>query len=149
VPQMGYEFWAPGLYNILADFGSRYPSLPLVVTEAGLATDVGVRRSENIVRVLEQINRARARGIDIRGYYHWSLMDNFEWAEGFGPKFGLFSVDLGSYARTPTDGADTYLTIAGAHILPAEMQKRLGGDGPMTADDVSGPAAGGLCVQAK
>ena len=83
---MGYEFWAPGLYNVLTDFGTRYKSLPLLVTEAGIATNVGERRAENIVRILEQIDRARQSGVDVRGYYHWSLMDNFEWAEGFAPE---------------------------------------------------------------
>ncbi len=149
VPQMGYEFWAPGLYNVLADFGARYKALPLLVTEAGLATNVGERRAENVVRILEQIDRARAAGIDVRGYYHWSLMDNFEWAEGYGPKFGLYSVDLGSYARTPTAGADAFAAIAGARKLPAAMRSMRGGDGPMVADDVDGLNSSGICVQVK
>jgi beta-glucosidase/6-phospho-beta-glucosidase/beta-galactosidase len=148
VPQMGYEFWAPGLYNVLVDFGARYKSLPLLVTEAGLATNVGERRAENVVRILEQIDRARQSGIDVRGYYHWSLMDNFEWAEGFGPKFGLYSVDLGSYARTATAGADAFSAIAGARKLPAAMRQKRGGDGPMVADDTSGLRSG-ICVQMK
>ena len=45
------------------------------------------------MRILEAIARARDDGVDVRGYYHWSLTDNFEWAEGFGPRFGLYSVD--------------------------------------------------------
>jgi hypothetical protein len=148
VPQMGYEFWAPGLYNVLTDFGARYKTLPLLVTEAGLATNVGERRAENVVRILEQIDRARHSGVDVRGYYHWSLMDNFEWAEGFAPKFGLYSVDLTSYARTPTAGADAFSAIAGARKLPASMRKARGGDGPMVPDDQSGIRSG-ICVQMK
>jgi beta-glucosidase len=149
VPQMGYEFWAPGLYNVLADFGKRWKTLPLVVTEAGLATHVGERRAENVVRILEQIDRARGSGVDVRGYYHWSLMDNFEWAEGYGPKFGLYSVDLNTYARTATAGADAFAEIAGARKLPAAMRQKRGGDGPMVAEDVSGLSSGGICVQVK
>ena len=148
VPQMGYEFWAPGLYNVLQDFGTRYKSLPLLVTEAGLATNVGERRAENVVRILEQIDRARTSGIDVRGYYHWSLMDNFEWAEGFGPKFGLYSVDLSTYARTPTAGADAFSAIAGGRKLAASMRQKRGGNGPMTPDDQSGIRSG-ICVQMK
>ena len=64
------------------------------------------------MRVLESIARARDDGVDVRGYYHWSLTDNFEWAEGFGPHFGLYSVDYASYARTPTEGADVLGAIA-------------------------------------
>ncbi len=85
---MGYEFHAPGIYTVLKDLGARYPGLPLVITEAGIATEVGARRAENVVRVLEQVERARGEGVDVRGYYHWSLFDNFEWAEGFEPRFG-------------------------------------------------------------
>ena len=149
VPQMGYEFWAPGLFNVLEDFGTRYKTLPLLVTEAGLATSVGERRAENVVRILEQIDRARAAGYDVRGYYHWSLMDNFEWAEGFAPKFGLYSVDLNTFARTPTAGADQFAAIAGARKLDATTRSKRGGDGPMTADAVSGLSSGGICVQVK
>ena len=149
VPQMGYEFWAPGLYNVLSDFGKRYATLPLVVTEAGIATGTGARRTENIVRVLEQIERARAAGVDVRGYYHWSLMDNFEWAEGFGPKFGLYSVDLNTFERTPTEGAETYLAIAGQRLLSTGLRKKAGGDGPMTPDSLGGPSAAGICAQIK
>jgi beta-glucosidase len=110
---------------------------------------VGARRAENVVRILEQIDRARSAGFDVRGYYHWSLMDNFEWAEGFAPKFGLYSVDLNSYARTPTMGADVYAAIAGARKLDAATRQKRGGDGPMTAESVDGLSSTGLCVQVK
>src|SRR5207237_9533869 len=55
VPRMGYEGWTDGIHDILIAFGKRYPGLPLVVTEAGIATDVGKRRAENVVRILESI----------------------------------------------------------------------------------------------
>jgi beta-glucosidase len=77
VPTMGYEYHAEGLYEVLADFGKRWPDLPLMVTEAGIATEIGERRAENVVRALEQIARAQREGVDVRGYYHWSLYDNF------------------------------------------------------------------------
>jgi beta-glucosidase len=144
VPTMGYEFWAPGLYGVLADFGKRWPTLPLVVTEAGLATDVGERRAENVVRILEQIERARAKGIDVRGYYHWSLMDNFEWAEGFGPHFGLYHVDRTTYARTPTAGVDAYAAIAGARTLTAAQRRQWGGNGALTPEGTEA-APGVVC----
>ena len=87
VPSMDYEFWAPGLYDLLGEFSRRFPDLPLTVTESGIATESGRRRAEHIVRSLQQIHRAIEDGMDIRGYYHWSLMDNFEWAEGYEPRF--------------------------------------------------------------
>lgn len=135
VPTMGYEFWPEGIHDVLVDFGTRWPDLPLVVTEAGIATEVGARRSENIVRVLEQIARARDAGVDVRGFYYWSLTDNFEWAEGFGPRFGLYTVDYdGSYDRTPTDGATTLGAIAGARLLTTAQREAHGGVGPMTPE---------------
>ena len=140
VPTMKYEFYAPGLYDVLADFGARWPDLPLVVTEAGISTEVGARRSENIVRELEQIARARDAGIDVRGYYHWSLYDNFEWTSAFVPRFGLYRVDFaGDYARTPTDGATTFAAIAGAHALGSDLRAAHGGTGPMTPEPGSNP----------
>lgn len=134
VPQMGYEYYPPGVYDVLLDFGKRWPTLPLAVTEAGLATTVGQRRAENVVRTLEQIDRARGAGLDVRGYYHWSLMDNFEWALGFGPKFGLYSVDTTTYARTPTAGATAFAQIAGARKLSAALRKQSGGTGALTPE---------------
>lgn len=134
VPQMGYEGWTDGIHDVLVAFGQRYPTLPLVVSEAGIATDTGARRAENIVRVLEATMRARDEGVDVRGYYHWSLTDNFEWAMGFKPHFGLFSVDYGTYARTPTTGADVYGTIVQARTLTSAQRSKYGGTGPMTAE---------------
>ena len=88
---------------------------PLVVTEAGIATATPKRRAENIVRELEAIARARDRGADIRGYYHWSLIDNFEWIKGFGPRFGLVHVDYETFKRTPRASAQIYRQIIAAH----------------------------------
>ncbi|MDF1562991.1 MAG: family 1 glycosylhydrolase [Deltaproteobacteria bacterium] len=135
VPDMHYEYWEPGLYNILADFGSRWPDLPITVTESGLATHTGARRAEHVVRSLEQIAQARDEGIDVRGYYHWSLMDNFEWAEGYEPRFGLYTVDRSTFARTPTEGATLYAQITAAREITGEQRETYGGLGPMTPEE--------------
>ena len=134
VPRMGYEGWIDGLGDVIMAISERYPDLPLVVTEAGISTDVGRRRAENVVRVLEAIDRARREGADVRGYYHWSLTDNFEWAEGFAPHFGLYTVDYGTYARTATEGAEVLGEIAKARVLSTELRERYGGTGPMTPE---------------
>jgi beta-glucosidase len=137
VPQMGYEFWADGVRTILIEFGKRYPDLPLAITEAGIATNVGARRAENVVRVLEAIARARDEaGVDVRGYYHWSLTDNFEWAEGFEPRFGLYRVNYASYERAATAGATVLGEIARARSITSAQRRQYGGIGPMTPDDV-------------
>lgn len=134
VPSMGYEFYEPGIYKIIKDMSARYPDLPLVVTEAGIAAKDGDRRAENIVRSLEQIERARVEGADVRGYYHWSLMDNFEWAEGYEPKFGLYTVDLETYERAATAGATVYAEIAKQRALTEATRREYGGLGPMSPE---------------
>jgi beta-glucosidase len=146
VPQMGYEYWPDGLRTILIDFSKRYPSLPLAVTEAGISTDVGARRAENIVRNLEAIAKARDSGVDVRGFYYWSLTDNFEWAEGFAPHFGLHRVDYTTYARTPTEGATVLADIAKARTVTTDQRKRYGGLGPMTPELVETDT---ICSQVK
>ncbi len=134
VPLMGYEAWNEGFADVIRGFAARYPKLPLVVTESGISTKNGTRRAQNIVRILETVTRVRDEGIDLRGYYHWSLTDNFEWAEGFGPRFGLFSVDYSSYARTPTEGADVLKAIIGAREVTSEQRAKYGGTGPMAPE---------------
>lgn len=134
VPTMGYEFHVEGLRSILVDFSKRWPGLPLVVSEGGIATEVGARRAENIVRTLEMIEAARILGADVRGYYHWSLFDNFEWAEAFGPRFGLFSVDYTTFVRTPTAAVPVLHDIASRHSLSSSLRKKYGGTGKMTPE---------------
>jgi beta-glucosidase len=141
VPSMGYETWPAGFQGVLEQFAARYPSLPLVVSEAGIATREGARRAENIVRTLEAVAGARDQGVDVRGFYYWSLTDNFEWAEGYEPRFGLYTVDYASFARTPTLGATVLGEIAGARRLSSALRERHGGTGAMT------PEPGALVVE--
>jgi beta-glucosidase len=134
VPMMGYEGWIDGIHDVIVAFSKRYPGLPLVVTEAGIATASGKRRAENIVRVLEAIDRARGEGVDLRGYYHWSLTDNFEWAEGFTPRFGLYTVDYATYARTANEGTETAKAIYTSRTITREQRELYGGTGPMSLE---------------
>ena len=134
IPTMGYEGYTDGIADVLRAHAARYPMLPIVVTESGIATRSGRRRAENIVRILEATTRVRDEGADIRGYYYWSLTDNFEWAEGFGPKFGLYSVDYASYARSATEGATVLGEIATARRVTSEQRETYGGTGPMTPE---------------
>lgn len=136
IPSMRYEYDEVGLYDILMSYAERYPTLPMAVTEAGIATNNSRRRSENIVRTLEQMERARKDGADIRGYFHWSLTDNFEWHEGYGPRFGLYSVDRESpdFTRTATQGAVLYKEIIEQRKVTEAMLQEYGGVGPLSPE---------------
>lgn len=134
VPVMGYEHDPVGLSWVLQDYAQRWPDLPMMVTESGIATTLGTRRAEVIVRDLESIDKARTAGADVRGYYHWSIYDNFEWALGFTPRFGLYGVDHTTYARTPTEGATVLGQIAGARKLTSDLRQKYGGTGPLTPE---------------
>jgi beta-glucosidase len=135
VPSMGYEAWPAGFTGVIGAFAARYPTVPLVVTEAGLATRSDVRRAEHLVRTLEAIQAARDAGADVRGFYYWSLTDNFEWAEGFVPRFGLYTVDYGTFARTPTLGATVLGEIAAARTVTSDHRTTYGGDDrPLTPE---------------
>jgi beta-glucosidase len=96
-------YWGPRYLH------ERY-KLPVVITENGMSCHDWVdldgqvedpQRIDFTRRYLRELRRAVADGVDVRGYFHWSLMDNFEWAEGYKQRFGLIHVDFGTLKRTP------------------------------------------------
>jgi beta-glucosidase len=89
----------------------------VVVTENGLATEDDPERIEFIATALEGLHRCISDGIDVRGYFVWSLLDNFEWSLGFRPKFGLHSVDRQTFARRPKPSASWFGAVARANAL--------------------------------
>ncbi|MEV6712874.1 family 1 glycosylhydrolase [Lentzea sp. NPDC051208] len=101
--QMGYEFYPEALENVLRRAASA--GLPLMVTENGVATDDDTRRVEFITRAVAGVERCLADGIDVRGYFYWSALDNFEWMLGYRPTFGLVAVDRETQQRTVKDSA--------------------------------------------
>jgi beta-glucosidase len=80
--------------------------------ENGIADVADGKRAKFIVDHLRYVHKAIEEGEDIRGYFHWSLMDNFEWAAGYPMKFGLYSVDRETFARTSRPSAKVYADIA-------------------------------------
>ncbi len=98
--QMGYEFYPEGIGHVLSRM-AKETDLPLLVTENGIATDDDTRRVEYIRRALDGVRKCREDGVPVIGYLHWSLLDNFEWQEGFSKTFGLIAVDRSSQKRTP------------------------------------------------
>jgi beta-glucosidase len=101
---MDYEFW-PRALEVAIRHAAETAGTPIYVTENGLGHDDDSRRIEYVRDALEGVGRCLADGIDVRGYFYWSLLDNFEWARGYGPRFGLVSVDRDTFERTPKPSA--------------------------------------------
>ncbi|MCW5695642.1 MAG: beta-glucosidase [Bauldia sp.] len=102
--ESGWEIYPEGLLSLLQRVWDEYPRVPLYITENGMADVPGVddpRRTRFYADHLEAVRQARQAGVDIRGYFAWSLLDNFEWAEGYAKRFGLVEVDFASQKRTP------------------------------------------------
>jgi beta-glucosidase len=92
--------------------------VPILVTENGIGTDDDDQRVRYVRTALEGVLDCIADGIDVRGYTYWSLLDNFEWAFGYRPRFGLVSVDRSTFERTPKPSAAWLGDIARANALP-------------------------------
>jgi beta-glucosidase len=107
---IGWEFHPEGFTQIL--LSTRRYGLPVWVTENGIDDRVGTRRSEFLWRHWASVLEARAAGIDVRGYLYWSLLDNFEWLEGWGPRFGLYHVDFATLERRATPACDYFRAVA-------------------------------------
>lgn len=116
----GWEIFAPGLENMVTQFWRRY-KIPLYVTENGTSslTDApdtrgGVRDPKRIAYLRDHLVhclRAIKAGADLRGYYVWSLMDNFEWGFGYSQRFGLVHVDYKTFQRRPKDSFTWYQEV--------------------------------------
>ena len=100
VNDLGWEIYPEGLVQVLERWGRV--GLPIYVTENGMPDAAGTRRPDYLRTHLYAVERALRAGVDVRGYFHWSLMDNFEWAEGLTPRFGLYRVDYDDPRRTRT-----------------------------------------------
>lgn len=97
--QMAYEFYPQALENVLRKVAADFHG-DLMVTENGIATADDTRRVAFIQQALEGVQRCMADGLPIKGYFYWSLMDNFEWQKGFAMNFGLIAVDRATMVRT-------------------------------------------------
>lgn len=100
--QMGYEFYPEGIGHVIRHVAEQL-SIPILVTENGVATDDDTRRIEYIKRALAGVKECVAEGIPVKGYLHWSLLDNFEWQEGYARTFGLIAVDRNTQKRYPKE----------------------------------------------
>ena len=98
---LGWEFYPQGLTDLLLRVSRDYTKIPLYVTENGMSQDDDTARVRYYDQHLAAVAEARKQGADVRGYFAWSLLDNFEWAEGYASRFGLVHVDYETQKRTP------------------------------------------------
>jgi beta-glucosidase len=115
VNDLNWDMYPEGIYQILKRT-ARYKK-PIYITESGLADRDDRKRWEFIRRNLYWIHRAMSEGVDIRGYFHWSLLDNFEWDKGFWPRFGLVAVDFKTDERHIRPSARHYKQVCETNTL--------------------------------
>jgi beta-glucosidase len=101
---MGYEYW-PTAAEAAIRHAAEIVDIPLYVTENGIGTDDDDQRVRYLRDSLEGVARTIADGLDVRGFFHWSLLDNFEWAFGYQMRFGLVGVDRSTQERTVKSSA--------------------------------------------
>ena len=128
VTSMGWPIDPEGLHDLLLRLSADAPGLPLYVTENGCAAEDYVN-PEGVVDDVERVSylhrhlaaaaRAIGEGVNLAGYFVWSLLDNFEWGWGYQKRFGLVFVDFGTQRRTPKSSARFYSDVARANALPS------------------------------
>lgn len=104
---LDWEIVPQGMYDMTMDLWQRYHK-PILVTENGLADRNDAQRATFITEELAWLAKAKADGAQVIGYLHWALTDNFEWAEGFKPRFGLIEIDYKTLKRTVRPSAYVY-----------------------------------------
>ena len=121
---LGWEIYAPGLFQVLMIF-RRY-KLPIYITENGISTRNDDKRVRYILSHVKEVYHAIQAGVDVRGYFHWALLDNFEWAEGYTPRFGLVDINYDTLERTPKPSLKLYADIISHNGITHELLRFLG-----------------------
>ncbi|KAJ3338385.1 hypothetical protein HDU93_009550 [Gonapodya sp. JEL0774] len=106
---MHYSVYPEGFYHALKEMATL--NKPVIVTENGIADANDTRRHLFFRRYLYAMSKAISEGVDVRGYFHWTLMDNFEWAEGYESRFGLFETNFETQERTMRDSCKYFMKV--------------------------------------
>ena len=124
---IGWAIYPQGFYDILSTMGSAIGNIPIAITENGASYNTtpdargkvaDTARIEYLRSHLQALRRAMHDGVNVRSYYCWSLLDNFEWAEGYGQRFGLVYVDYAkNRARTIKESGRWYAKVAQRNTL--------------------------------
>ena len=117
---LSWEIYPDGLYRTLLSL--RREELPIYVTENGIADRDDALRPEFLLTHVDAMRRAIDAGVPVRGYFHWTCFDNFEWAEGYTAKFGLIACDPATQERRPRPSARLYAEICRLNQLPVSVE---------------------------
>jgi beta-glucosidase len=112
---LGWDIYPEGLAQVLLDL-KKY-NLPVIIAENGICTHDDHERWEYIQSHLKSVRLAMDQGIRVAGYLYWSLMDNFEWAQGFSPRFGLIDIDYTTQQRTIRESAKKFAIVCQTGVL--------------------------------
>lgn len=107
---LGWEIYPRGIYKVVLDAWKRYKK-PIYIFENGLADAKDKYRADFIKEHLKWLHKAIEEEVEIKGYFHWSLVDNFEWLHGFGPRFGLCEMDYKTKQRKPRESYYYYQKV--------------------------------------
>lgn len=123
VSDLGWELHPEGLFSVLTDLSD---DLPIYITECGIASTNDDRRTRFLINYLQEVYRAVQAGVRVKGFFYWSLIDNFEWHRGFNPRFGLVEVDYATQGRAVRPSALVYKEIIKRNGIPHDLLKLLG-----------------------
>jgi beta-glucosidase len=112
---LGWDIYPQGLCHVLLNL-KKY-NLPVVIAENGICATDDNERWEFIQSHLTQVHKAIQQGVKVTGYLYWSLMDNFEWAYGFSPRFGLIDIDYKTHQRTVRESAKKFAQVCKTGVI--------------------------------
>lgn len=121
---VGWEIYPQGIFDVLIDL--RYYNLPIYITENGIATLNEIKRARYIVSYLKEIYHAILAGVNVRGYFYWSFLDNFEWEKGFKPRFGIIEVNFKNFQRKIKYSAKIYSQICKNNSISPRLLRFVG-----------------------
>lgn len=123
VSDLGWEIYPEGIFDVLTDLSD---DLPIYITECGIASTNDDRRNRFLIAYLQEVARAIKGGVNVRGFFYWSLIDNFEWQMGFDPRFGLIEIDYPTLKRRIRPSALVYTDIVQHNGIPHSLLRFVG-----------------------
>lgn len=123
VSDLGWEIHPEGIFDVLTDLAD---DVPIYITECGIASTNDDRRNRFLISYLQEVARAIKAGVNVRGFFYWSLLDNFEWHLGFEPRFGLVEVDYETLERRIRPSALVYTDVIQHNGIPHSLLRFIG-----------------------